>query len=124
VATTDSDSFRLRLRRVVEISVQSGVIPVLTTIPDYQRACCAARVGEMNAIITQVAREADTPLVDYWAAMQLLPNTGLSGDGIHPSATLSTASADFTAANLQYGYTLRNLLTLQVLDMLWRQVMY
>jgi Tfp pilus assembly major pilin PilA len=122
VAVTDSETFRTRLRRIVDLSTQAGVIPVLSTLPDYQRTCCSARIGEMNALITQVAREADVPLLDLWSALQALPNTGLSSDGIHLSAT--GGSTDFTAANLQYGYTLRNLLSLQVLDMLWREVMY
>ena len=56
-----------------------------------------------------------------------LPNNGLEADGVHPSYPPDTigqweAAANFVGENLQYGYNMRNLSALQVLDALWRQV--
>jgi hypothetical protein len=53
-----------------------------------------------------------------------LPRGGLSDDGLHPSASPAgyQGAADFNGDNLQYGYVMRNLTMLQVLDTVWRQV--
>ncbi len=118
------DAFYANLTRIVEMSTAMGVIPVLSTIPD--QAGREADVARFNRAITNIARSHDTPLWDYWAAMQPLPNAGLSEDGIHPSVPTgeSYASAVFTPGNLAYGFTVRNLTALQVLDAIWRQVLY
>jgi lysophospholipase L1-like esterase len=108
------------MRQVLETSLENGVIPVLSTLPEFQRPGGAARVAELNGIITRLAREYDVPLWDYHAALEPLPNHGLSSDGVHPSFLTPSASADFTPQNLQYGQTVRNLTALQALDLVWR----
>ena len=117
---TPLDSFQADLNRVIEISIEKGVIPVLTTIPwtSYNDA------GQYNAIIIATARAHDTPLIDYWAAMEKAPNHGVGGDNVHPSVPPDGNCANFSPENLKYGYTIRNLVTLQMLDALWRQVLY
>ncbi len=122
VLDTSSEGYRANMRRIVADSVQLGIIPVLSTIPAFHRTGYEARADELNGIIASVAQEYDVPLWNYWAALQPLPNQGLSADGIHPS--VAPNSADFTPQNLQYGYTVRNLTALQVLDAIWRQVMW
>jgi hypothetical protein len=110
------------LQRIVSDSFTWGVVPVLSTIPAFHRAGYEARVSELNAIVTAVAQQNDIPLWDYWAAMESLPNEGLGPDGVHPSA--GPSSSDFSADNLQYGYTVRNLGALQALDALWHLQLY
>jgi hypothetical protein len=83
-----------------------------------------ARVDQIAAQIAAVARAYDIPLINYYAAMKSLPNLGLSGDGGHPSEPPDSRFAVFDEAHLQYGYVLRNLITLQMLYELWRQVLY
>ncbi len=122
VVSTSSDAFRANLRRVVDDSVRMGVIPVLSTIPAFLRSGYEARPAELNDIIVGVAQEYNVPVWHYWAAMQPLPNLGLATDGVHPS--WAPNPADFTPANLQYGFTVRNLTALHVLDAVWRQAMY
>jgi hypothetical protein len=78
----------------------------------------------INGIIVRLAREYDVPLWDYWSALQALPNDGLSGDGVHPSYPSIAGAANFTPDNLQYGYTVRNLLALQALDAVWRGALH
>lgn len=117
-----ADLYRAHLNHIVELSIARGVIPVLSTIPP--RPGLEGAVEQFNAIITQVARAHDVPLWDYYTLMRDLPNQGLSPDNIHPSAPPSGSAADFTPENLAYGYTVRNLTALIVLDTLWRQVMY
>lgn len=105
---------------IVKLSMEMGVIPVLTTIPPQPRV--ADRVVAFNRIIRDLASANDLPLIDLHAAFSALPNSGLAYDNVHPSWPPGdeTLAADFTSENLTYGYTLRNLLTLQTLDRIWR----
>ena len=79
-----------------------------------------------NATIRALANQYGIPLTDLYAALINLPNRGLSGDGIHLSEPPGgvAASVNFTADNLQYGATMRNLTALQILDTVWKQVLY
>jgi LysM repeat protein len=112
------------MRQTLETSIDMGVIPVLSTIPAFHDEEnpkeFVSRVAVFNGIITGLAQEYDIPLWDYWAALQYLPNDGLSNDGIHPSWAVA---ADFTPANLQYGMPVRNLTALQALDAVWQEVL-
>lgn len=114
--------YRANLRQIVEYSIQRGVIPVLFTIPprNYDPQT-DGRVPDFNAAIRQTADDYQVPLIDYWRPMISAPNLGLK-DGVHPSEPPGGQNAHLTAANMQYGSTLRNLLALQMLDVLWRQV--
>lgn len=116
------ETYRANLERIVQISIDRGVIPVLSDIP--MREGYADSVAVFNQTIASVARAYDIPLWNYARAMQNLDASGL-GDGIHPSFPPGeiAAAADFTPENLRYGYTVRNLTALQVLDAIWRQVM-
>jgi hypothetical protein len=111
------------MRLILQISLDRGVIPVLSTLPPLHRDWAIGRVEMLNGIIVALAREYDIPLWDYWSALQGLPNDGLSTDGVHPSFYAGHA-ADFAPDYLGYGYTVRNLLALQVLDAVWRAAMY
>ena len=126
VARVDSGVYRQNLQTIVQISIDMGVIPVLSTIPDnvaYPQL--GARVLEFNNIIRSVARANGTPLWDYWQAMQNLPNHGMSGDGYHPSFDTATSeTAIFSDDGLRYGYNMRNLTALMVLDAIWQNVLY
>jgi len=44
---------------------------------------------------------------------------------LHPSVNPATGEAGiFTPGELRYGYNMRNLTALQVLDAIWRNVLY
>lgn len=120
VSTTD---YRRNLETIVEISIAWGVIPVLSTLPDRLNSPTSGRVILFNDIIRDVSLEYDVPLWEYWGALQTLPNWGISIDSIHPSYPEDMATATFTPQGLRYGYTLRNLTGLMVLDALWRQIL-
>jgi hypothetical protein len=121
VMGTTPDAYRANMRRVVGDTLNQGIIPLLSTIPPFQRTGYEARADELNGILLSIAQEYDIPVWNYWAALQPLPNRGLALDGVHPS--WSPGPADFTAENLLYGYTVRNLTALEALDAVWRQVM-
>jgi len=107
------DEFRANLTRIVQTSIQMGVIPILSTIP--ARPDMPDRVALFNAVIIDVA--GDLPLWDYHAVSRDLPNNGLAWDNLHPSSPGFELAADFT--NLGHGYTIRNLTALQILYRVW-----
>jgi hypothetical protein len=113
-------SYQANLSRVVETSIEMGVIPVLSTIPWNKYRDPAP----YNAVIITVARTYDVPLVDFYSVVDRLPNRGVGDDGVHLSIPPGGESGDFSSYNLQFGYTMRNLVTLQALDAVWRQAMY
>jgi hypothetical protein len=132
IGTNDSgglpvEEFDSSLRRIVDITIEYGVIPVLTTIPPKNTGHPNdGRLPAFNQVIINVAQGYDIPLIDYYSAMLPLPNLGLGDDGVHPStpANWYQGTGDFSEANLQTGYVMRNLVTLQMLDALWRYVLY
>jgi lysophospholipase L1-like esterase len=113
-------TYQANLNRVVETSIEMGVIPVLSTIP-WNRFRDPA---PFNAVIITTARAYDIPLVDFYSVVDRLPNHGVGEDGVHLSIPPGGESGDFSSYNLQFGYTMRNLVTLQALDAVWRQAMY
>jgi hypothetical protein len=115
------DLYRANLSRIVETCIGMGVIPVLSTIP--HRGGLEGQVAAFNDLIVQLAYGYDVPLWDYAAAMRVLPDGGLSGDWVHPNTPPGDLVAYFTPANLYYGYTVRNLTALQVLDAVWRNAL-
>jgi len=109
------------LKRIVELSLARGVIPILSTIPPQPNN--DARVDRLNLIIVQVADDYDVPLMNYWLALQNLPERGLSIDGVHPSSPPADAGTTlFTPDKLQYGYTVRNWVALHALYYLLTEV--
>lgn len=124
VSAMSSGDYAANLTVIVQTSMDMGVIPVLTTIPT--RLGYEGQSAQFNQVIIGTAHNFDIPLIDYGSAMQNLPNGGLSADGVHPSWPPGdySAAADLSLDNLRYGYTLRNLLLLEMLDALYRQVLY
>jgi hypothetical protein len=117
------DPYHDSLRAVVQETLDAGVIPVLSTMFGWRDH--DGIVDETNRIIRQVAQEMHIPLWDFYESVMGLPDHGSDGNlnewhmSISPDDNL-----DFSdAANFQYGMTVRNFETLQVLDILWREVM-
>ncbi len=115
-----AEDFERNLRQIVHESVQAGVVPILSTFPG--NLAHWERAVQYNQIVVRVALDYDVPLMNFWRALYALPNRGLNADGRHLSLPLTT-SGDLSEANLQRGYPLRNLVTLQALDAVWRGAM-
>lgn len=112
-----ADTFAYNLTRIVEICIDKGVVPVLATIP--YREGFGESVDAFNNVIRGVAASRDLPVWDVKAALDGLPNRGLSGDGIHPSSAPGgyADSANFANSEaLKAGYVARNLAALQILN--------
>jgi len=103
-------TFEPNLRKVVERSIELGVIPVLVTKADNLEGD-----NSLNATIAAIANEYNVPLWNYWAAVQSLPNAGLQEDKAH----LTWAPNLFDDPNnLLFAWPVRNLNALQTLELL------
>lgn len=116
------EQFRADMERIIDISEQMGVIPILSTVP--YRPTLEARIAAYNSALLELTASRRLPLWDYAAVMKGLPSGGLGSDGVHPSSPplIYEGAADFRAHNLHYGVVVRNLTALQMLDAVWRAI--
>ena len=68
-----------------------------------------AASGFINAVVRRLGAEYSVPAIDFWAATRALPQYGMRNEG-NENFHLSAAGSD-----------VRLLLTLQLLDGLWRK---
>jgi lysophospholipase L1-like esterase len=115
--------YAANMRTIVDTTLQRGIIPVLTTfvvIPE--RDTVYERSLEMNMALLDLADAENVPLINLWTAVQALPDHGIGPDHTHLKAVVGSFCS-FDGAQNQYGGTLRNLLTLQALDRLRKDVL-
>jgi lysophospholipase L1-like esterase len=119
LAGEDIATYKANLKQIVTILKGEGIIPILSTVPDLvPPAEGGERIPALNQAIKEVALEEQVPLMDFWQALQPLPNKGLDADGIHPNVLMvgdEYHSADLTPEGLQYGFNVRNKLALEML---------
>lgn len=114
VTYTDADAYNYYLRTLVGLTLDHNILPLLNTFPtrpeDPEKSLL------LNQIVIKVALDYDVPLVNLNRALEPLPNHGVDpADTIHLNVPPSTRTDVFTAENLQYGFPMRNLVTLQAL---------
>lgn len=96
------------MRRVIEQLLERGIVPILATKADNLEGDHG-----INATIAQIAYDYEIPLWNFWAAVQPLPNHGLSSDGFH----LTFARNFFDdPVRMKSAWPWRNLTALQTLD--------
>jgi hypothetical protein len=123
VTHAHTSDFRFVLSELVKVSIDNGIIPVLSTIPPRTDNSMASRkIPMFNSIIIDVAKYYRIPLWNYWLALQspAMIHFGMHEDNLHPSTYRGNQSADFSQAGLRYGYNQRNLQALQILDSIRR----
>jgi hypothetical protein len=107
-----AETYEAYLRQVVEYLLHQGIVPILATKADNLEGDYS-----INAAIARVAYDYDVPLWNFWAAVQPLPNHGLSSDGFH----LTFARNFFDdPQRMQSAWPWRNLTALQAIDAVWR----
>ena len=110
------------MREMVDMTIEAGVIPILSTFPGNLGFW--DRTILYNQIVVRIALDYDIPLINLWLALESLPNHGLEPDGFHLGEPPYGTSCYLTAPYLSAGYTMRNLVTMQTLDAVWRGAMY
>jgi len=112
-AMAPTGSYRASMRTIISLTLERGIIPVITTLPVLE----GKDTEPYNAFLRDLARDWDVPLIDLSAALAPLPHHGLGPDGIHLSWVDPGVIKPW---HLNFGMTVRNLLTLQALDAVWR----
>jgi hypothetical protein len=109
------DEFGTHLWNLIDTTIENGVVPIMSTIPANTGYPAAnARVPLFNRVIRAIAQGRGVPLVDFHRELDALANDGISSDGIHPTSAPG-GGCILTSAGLQYGYNVRNLITLEAL---------
>jgi hypothetical protein len=96
------------MRKVLDRIIEFGAVPIIATKADNLEGEHA-----INNAIAQLAYEYDIPLWNYWAALQSLPDQGLSDDRFH--LTFARNFFDDPKRMLN-AWPWRNLTALQSLD--------
>lgn len=100
------------MRQVIERILAAGAVPIIATKADNLEGD-----HSINATIAQIAYDYEIPLWNFWAAVQPLPNHGLSSDNFH----LTFARNFFDdPVRMKSAWPWRNLTALQTLDVVRR----
>jgi len=113
MAVLSVNQYRQNLRRILQILSDNGVIPILTTFP-MADSFGAELPPAFNTVIRETARQRNLPLIDLRAATWNYDNRGTGDDGYHLSVDQQGATY-FTGDEQDYGRTLWELMSLQVL---------
>ena len=108
------DLYRNFLIDILDYTIEQNIVPVLTTFPTLPNYY-ATQSELFNAVVVELAESYDIPLIDLRSAVVDLPDHGMNLDGLHPS-NRGDGFIDFRGEQYQYGMTMRDLVTLQMLD--------
>ncbi len=107
-----ADVYDKHMRQVIERILETGAVPIIATKADNLEGN-----NSINATIAQIAYDYEIPLWNFWAAVQPLPNHGLSDDHFH----LTFARNFFDdPVRMKSAWPWRNLTALQTLDVVRR----
>lgn len=109
------DDFGASLWALVDETLGSGVVPILSTIPpNGGDPGTDARIPTANRIVRALAQGREVPLVDLHRELVGLPDRGLASDRLHMSVSPAGACT-LTSDGLRYGQNVRNLITVEAL---------
>jgi hypothetical protein len=111
------ERYQENLTTMIRFLSDNGVVPIITTFPMADSFNRDGNPQMFNQISRDVAAATRVPLIDLRVATYEYSNHGTGPDGYHLSVR-DTAETTFTGDELMYGRTLRELLTLQVLNQL------
>jgi len=121
-AKKPAQEYEKYMRQILDLVIAQNALPILATKADNLEGDFS-----VNAAIARLAFEYDIPLWNFWKAVQPLPGGGLTDDGFHLSHDSQKPEDPLFYQRLaeplawNYGWTVRNVTALQVLDSVWRQ---
>jgi hypothetical protein len=121
IAALSPVEFDYFLRLVTFDTIDRGIIPLLSTFPGYPGL--EERANLINQIIIQIGRDYDVPVLNLYLALQPLPDHGRNPKSMYLSWLPDRLTSDFTESNLKFGHTMRNLVTLEAMNLLWKEVL-
>ncbi len=117
----DTTTYRTYLARLVKTAIDSGVIPVLSTFPATSDNPKLQLAAPFNDVVRQIAAQYRVPWIELRDNAMALRDNGVKSDGFHLSDYGPAYGFDSEPAQWS-GCTLRNFLTLQMLNHLRRDV--
>lgn len=108
------DEFEPQMRKIIEYSIEVGVIPIISTKADNEEGDFS-----INETMARLAWEYDIPLLNYWRAVQDLPAKGLQEDKVHLTWGRNFFNDPEAMAK---AWPVRNLTALQALDAVWQKL--
>lgn len=111
----NEEQFDYAMRQIVVETLNANIVPVLYTFPI--RPEYPEKTESFNRVIVNIARDYDMPLINLWRAIYDLPFNGVDEkEPIHLSLPEDGNTGDLSESGLMYGYNMRNLITLQTLE--------
>ena len=118
---TEAAAYDFYLRTLIIQTLDQDILPIVSTFPT--RPENPEKSLLLNQIVARVAEAYGIPLINLNRALESLPNHGVNPeDTIHLSVPADGRVDVFTATDLQAGFTVRNLVTLQTLEAVLRAV--
>lgn len=116
VMATEPKLFEDALRQIVRETTAKNILPILSTFPT--RPENPKKSAELNALVVKIAQETNAPLINLNRALASLANQGVDPtNSTHLSLPANGRADVFTSDGLQGGANMRNLLTLQAVEM-------
>ncbi|MBZ0303900.1 MAG: SH3 domain-containing protein [Anaerolineae bacterium] len=115
-----AEEYESYMNTIVQDTLNHGVIPILTTFPNRQDFHWNESVV-FNDIIRRIASREQMPLIELRDPALALPDQGVGPDKFHLSQK-DSGRLVFDQDERQWGLSLRDLLTLQMLDTIRRSV--
>lgn len=116
------ETFEANMRRVVEETLDAGIIPVLSTFTTHPQEPFYWPAIDFNLALKRIADEHEIPLLNFWSAARFLPEYGLDQDLVHLTHSGFRYLKYDTGHESWYGLSLWNLLSIRVLDELRREL--
>ncbi len=120
----DDDHFDQQMRKIVQDTLDHGIIPVLSTFSYDPGMGLWLQSVNFNRRVVAVAADYQVPLINLWLAARALPEYGLEIDHIHMKHWGSYNLKFDHGAVAFSGAALRNLLSIRTLDQIRHDVMF
>jgi uncharacterized protein YraI len=121
ISILTTERYESAMRRILDLSIQANVVPILSTFPtDPAQPDRWLKALQLNVITVNLAREYDLPVMNFWLAAKNLPSAGMAGDNAHLTTHSGSSIVFDGSTENAFGFTARNLVVLQTLDVIRR----
>ncbi len=117
----DFNQYQTSMDSLISTTINNGTIPILTTFPN-RPGFYGSQADQFNAYLRNKANTEQIPLIDLRSATWEMPEYGVQEDGYHLSQHWERY-INFNGEQTQWGHTMREFLTLQMLDRLRRELL-
>ena len=115
--------FAANFAALLDTLTAQGVVPIVTGLnPRTDIVSATHWVPTYNTVTRGMAEARQLPYLNLYRATVDLANSGLVGDGVHGNVFVNGSAEPcvFTPEGLGFNYNVRNLLTMEVLDVMKR----